>query len=90
MDYIVYEPTKKALLRGAFEQGDRLILLGDGSAALWNGDTLKQSDLMYRRPDSHIRATKEPLPAFKLASVNEIDHVKRNNIKLPFQLVPAK
>ena len=87
MSTLVYKATSKALRAGALSVEDRLVFLGDGSAMLFQGDRLVQSDLVYRRPDSHVVVTSETVPAVLRASKFEIDHVKRHGIHLPCLLV---
>lgn len=87
MTTVVYQPSAKALRKGALHAGDRLVFLGDGSAAYWRGDMLFQSDLLYRKPDSHVEATTERLPQSLYATRYELDHIRINNITLPFTLI---
>lgn len=84
---IVYKGSPKALRKGAWAADDRFVFLGDGTVATWKGDTLVQSDVLYRRPDSHCVATDELLPTELKCSALEAGHIKRNDIKLPFKLV---
>lgn len=84
---IVYKPSAKAIKNKAFNQTDRVVFLGDGSAALYNGSRLIQSDVLYKKPDSHLVRTDEAVPSELVCSNHEKDHVVRNGIKLPFTLI---
>lgn len=84
---IVYKGTAKAIRNGAMSAEDRFVFLGDGSAAFWRGDRLTQSDVLYRKPDSHCEATDEKMPSTLKISQREMDHISDNGIKLPFDLV---
>jgi hypothetical protein len=89
---IVYKATEKALKKNVFKPDDRFVFLsgtGAGSIALWNGNKLVQSDVMYRKPDSHCTPTDELLPKSLVASKNEIQHIKDHNIALPFGVTDA-
>lgn len=89
MSKIVYKGSAKALRKGAWSPNDRFVFLGDGTVAVWVDDTLVQSDVLYKRPDSHCEATNEPLPTVLRCPQRELDHVNRNKIQLPFKLVTA-
>ena len=84
---VVYKASSKALRKGVMVAEDRFVFLGDGSAAYWQGDRLTQSDVLYRKPDSHCEATDEQMPSTLFISKRELDHVTDNGIKLPFNLV---
>lgn len=83
----VYRPSKKALSKNVFDSSDRLIFLGDGTAVMFNGDRLVVPDLLYKRPDSHVVVTTEPIPRELKVSKQQLEHIKSNGIKLPFDLV---
>ena len=53
---------------------------------LYNGVKLLQSDLLYKKPDSHVEITNETLPDFLIATKNEFDHIQRNKIELPVEI----
>ena len=79
----VYKPSAKALRRKVMKPTWRLILLGNGSAMLYEGDTLIQSDVAYRGKDSHLNVAHEPVPEELKVSVAEAAHIARHGIKLP-------
>lgn len=83
----VYKPTRKALVSGAFgSDDDRIVFLGDGSAALFNKGVLIQSDVLYGRPDSHCVETDESVPVELVTSSQELRHIDKHGIKLPFKV----
>lgn len=83
----VYAPTPKGVRNAKFHPDDRIVFLGDGSVVVYRGDQLIQSDVLYRRPDSHLQLTEERLPTELKATDREKIHVKDNKIQLPFKLV---
>lgn len=81
----VYKPTLKALRKNAFSSvDDRIVFLGDGSVALFNKDVLIQSDMLYKKPDSHCEETDETLPLVLFTSEQELRHINTHKISLPF------
>jgi hypothetical protein len=86
--YTVYKATPKAIMKNKLNKDQRLILMGDGTAILYNTNgVLEQSDLQYKKPDSHIVATDEILPWQLQVHPDEMKHIKDNNIKIPFKLL---
>jgi len=85
MDYVVYKPSAKAIRKGVLFEDHRLILLGDGSALLYAAGTIIQSDILYRRKDSHLVATDEPVPESLHVTMREAAHIADNKISLPIK-----
>ncbi len=65
----------------------RLIFLGNGSACVYSGSTLIQSDLLYTKPDSHVESTNESIPTYLFCGEKERIHIETNKIKLPFKIM---
>lgn len=86
--YVVCEPSAKALKKKAFNPEHRIILLHDGSAVLYDSNTLTliQSDMAYQKVDSHLIETAHPVPEFLYCDAREQQHITTNNIALPFAL----
>ena len=85
----IYRPTAKALKRTWMTDDHRLWLRGDGSAIMWEASTLKvvQSDLLYRRKDSHITDSGEAMPAHLIFEAEELRHCLEHNMSLPVDKV---
>lgn len=79
---IIFKPTRKAIKKNAFKydfsENLRLIFRPDGSALLYDHSkgTVIQSDLFYRKPDSHVEKTDDIIPEFLNVDDYEQNHIK--------------
>lgn len=83
----VYKPSLKAIKKDVFKDSEpeklRLIFRTDDSALLFSTDGMViQSDLYYRKPDSHVELTSESIPIELKIDKREFDHVRVNNIEM--------
>lgn len=84
----IYKPTKKAIKKNAFKhdasENLRLIFRSDGSALLYDHSkgTVIQSDLSYRKPDSHVEQTDDVIPEFLNVNNYEKTHIKTYDLDM--------
>lgn len=83
----VYKPSAKGLREAKFDPNERLIFYGTDTALIYNGDRVVQSDLMYRKPDSHLTQVDEQVPTPLKIDKSELAHVRRHNLQLPVEVV---
>jgi predicted Mrr-cat superfamily restriction endonuclease len=84
---VVFEPTAKAIKKGAMTADMRLVFNGDGTIAMWKGDELIGSDVPYTSPDSHCQATSETVPEILYAHPEEARRIEVLGMRLPFRIV---
>lgn len=83
----VYKPSPKAIRKNSFKESQpdklRLIFRTDSSALLYSTDGyVIQSDLYYRRPDSHVELTTDLIPDELKIDKRENQHVSDHEIDM--------